>query len=65
MAEDRTNQSRFGGEYMIQDSDHMSDIPQTTDNAKRGARQSEQSESNARQQGGDHAQHTAGRRQAQ
>ena len=52
MAEVRNDVSRFGGEYMIQDRDHMSDIAQTSDRAGRsGARQSEQSQSEARQQG--------------
>jgi hypothetical protein len=53
MAEVRNNESRLGGEYMIQDRDHMSEINQATDNANRGARQSEQSQSDSRQQGGD------------
>jgi hypothetical protein len=54
MAEVRNNESRFGGEYMIQDRDHMSEINQATNEADRGgARQSEQSQSDSRQQGGD------------
>ena len=52
MTEVRNNESRFGGQYMIQDRDHMSEIPQTSDKAGRsGVRQSEQSQSDARQQG--------------
>ncbi len=50
MAEDR-NESRFGGQYMVQDRDHMSEIRQTTDKANRGVRQSEQSQSGGGQQG--------------
>ncbi len=67
MVEDRNNQSRFGGEYMIQDSDHMSEIPQSTDKANRGVRQAEQSHSESRQQGGDQgegARQGGGRRQS-
>lgn len=44
------NENRFGGEYMIQDSDHMSGIAQVTDN-KRSARQADQSQASGRQQG--------------
>lgn len=54
MAEVSKNEGRFGGQYMIQDRDHMSDIGQSADKASRGgARQSEQSQSGSRQQGGD------------
>lgn len=54
MAEVRNDVSRFGGEYMIQDRDHMSEITPATDKATRGkVRQSEQSQSEGRQQGGD------------
>ena len=53
MAEDRNDASRFGGQYMIQDRDHMSGISQETDKADRGVRQSDQSQSGGRQQGGD------------
>jgi len=61
MAEVRNNENRFGGEYMIQDRDHMSEISQTTDKANRGGvRQSEQSHAEGRQQGGDQG---AGRQQ--
>jgi hypothetical protein len=49
MSQSGTNQDRFGGEYMIQDRDHMSEI---ADNAsRRGSRQVEQSHSSDRQQG--------------
>jgi hypothetical protein len=70
MSQVGTNQDRFGGEYMIQDRDHMSEIGQSTDHAKRrGARQVEQSHSNDRQQGdgNDNASKRQGarRRQAQ
>ena len=69
MTEVRNNQSRFGGQYMIQDSDHMSEIEQTTDKANRGGvRQSDQSQSGGRQQGGDDqsasTQQAGGRRQS-
>lgn len=48
------DQDRFGGPYMIQDRDHMSGIPETSEKANRGgARQSQQSQTEARQQGGD------------
>jgi hypothetical protein len=54
MAQVRNNESQFGGEYMIQDRDHMSEIDQAADDANRGrVRQSEQSQSGGRQQGGD------------
>jgi len=46
------NENRFGGQYMIQDHDHMAEINQSSDKAKRGdVRQTEQSQSNGRQQG--------------
>jgi hypothetical protein len=69
MAEVRNDESRFGGQYMIQDRDHMSDIAQTSDKANRsGVRQSEQSQSESRQQGaGDDSagrQQGGGRRQS-
>lgn len=64
MAEDRNEQSRFGGQYMVQDRDHMSEVPQATDKANRGGvRQSEQSQGDARQQGGDDR--SAGRQQGE
>jgi hypothetical protein len=48
------DQDRFGGPYMIQDHDHMSGIQETTDKAARGGvRQSQQSQPESRQQGGD------------
>ena len=54
MAEDRNEASRFGGQYMVQDRDHMSEIAPVEDSANRGAvRQSEQSQTGARQQGGE------------
>ena len=68
MAEDRNSESRFGGQYMVQDRDHMSEIPQATDKATRGGtRQSEQSQAGARQQGGEQnarGQQGGGQRQA-
>jgi len=57
MAVDK-NDSRFGGQYMIQDRDHMSDVSPTTENAPRGVRQSDQSQSGSRQQGGDQSANT-------
>ena len=52
MAQVGNTQDRFGGEFMIQDRDHMSDINQVTEKASRGsARQAEQSQVGARQQG--------------
>jgi hypothetical protein len=55
MAEARNNESRFGGEFMIQDRDHMSDTAPANETANRGgARQIEQSQDGGRQQGGDH-----------
>ena len=52
MAEDRNEASRFGGQYMVQDRDHMSEIAPVEDNANRGGvRQSEQSQTGSRQQG--------------
>ena len=52
MAQVGNSAERFGGEFMIQDSDHMSDIKPVTEKASRGnARQAEQSQAGARQQG--------------
>jgi len=52
MAQVGNNENRFGGEFMIQDSDHMSEIDQSADSANRGnVRQVEQSQTGARQQG--------------
>jgi hypothetical protein len=53
MAQVQNNQSRFGGEYLIQDSDHMSGISERSNAAQVGAvRQSDQSQTGSRQQGG-------------
>jgi len=47
------NQNRFGGEWMVQDSDHMSGIPQAAEDASLfNARQADQAQSGGRQQGG-------------
>jgi hypothetical protein len=52
MSQAGNSENRFGGQYMIQDRDHMSEISQTTDEAKHGdVRQSEQSQQYGRQQG--------------
>jgi hypothetical protein len=52
MAQVGNSENSFGGEYMIQDHDHMSEISNSTDSAQRGnARQVEQSQSRDRQQG--------------
>jgi hypothetical protein len=62
MAEDRNNEGRFGGPYMVQDRDHMSEISPVTDKANRGGvGQSEQSQAGGRQQGSDD--HSPGRQQ--
>ena len=46
--------NQFSGEYMVQDSDHMSGIPLVGAKANRGTtRQVEQSNSDDRHQGGD------------
>jgi hypothetical protein len=51
MAEVR-NESRFSGPYMVQDRDHMSEIPAGPEEAGvGGSRQPEQSQSSSRQQG--------------
>lgn len=64
MAEDRNSEARFGGQYMVQDRDHMSDISQVPDKATRGSvRQADQSQAGARQQGGDD--NSAGRQRAE
>jgi hypothetical protein len=47
-----TNQDRLGGPYMIQDRDHLGDPGEPARKAHRGARQSEQSHTGHRQQGG-------------
>jgi hypothetical protein len=52
MAQAGNNQDRFGGQYMIQDRDHMSEISEVTETAQRGqTRQPQQSQSGDRQQG--------------
>jgi hypothetical protein len=54
MAQDKLAENRFGGEYMIQDRNHMSEITPATDKANRGdARQAEQGHAVDRQQAGD------------
>ena len=46
------NEDRFGGEFMVQDSNHLSGTNPTTDTANQGkARQAQQSQSGNRQQG--------------
>jgi len=52
MAEDRKKSDRLGGEFMIQDRDHMSETGQMGGEAGQGGRQSEQSHGEGRQQGG-------------
>lgn len=53
MSKNSSNDVRFSGEYMVQDSDHLGAIPQTTDKATRvTVRQPEQSQSGGRQQNG-------------
>jgi hypothetical protein len=53
MAVDRNKDDRSGGQYMVQDSDHMSQSRPAPDKAKRtGSRQTEQSQVGGRQQGG-------------
>jgi hypothetical protein len=49
MAQVGNNENRFGGEFMIQDRDHLSEIP-NYDQDNRG--QAEQSQTVAGQQGG-------------
>jgi len=68
MAEDQ-NENRFGGQYMVQDRDHMGEIPQVADKVNRGGvRQPEQSQAEGRQHGsGEHSasgQQGGGRRQS-
>jgi hypothetical protein len=58
------NQDRFGGEYMIQDSDHMSGIAPSNDQADTGSnKQADQSQNDSRQQGGDR--NSTGKKQRQ
>jgi hypothetical protein len=45
--------NRVGGEFMVQDSDHMIDNTQPADQATRKVRQVEQTQSAGRQQGSD------------
>ena len=53
MAEDKSEAGRLGGEYMVQDRDHMSEAGQMGGQASHGrGRQFEQSQSGSRQQGG-------------
>ena len=52
MPEDKREAERLGGEHMIHDRDHTTDIGQMGGESRRGgARQSEQSQSGSRQQG--------------
>jgi hypothetical protein len=54
MGQDRNQADRLGGEYMIQDRDHMSKTGQMGDEASdRGGQQSDQSQGGSRQQGDD------------
>jgi hypothetical protein len=57
MTEEKNKANRFGGPYMIQDSDHMSEIGQVGGEAMDGGeRQVGQSHGETRQQGGgDHS----------
>jgi hypothetical protein len=69
MSKVENNEDRFGGQYMIQDRDHMSENDQAKDKPNRGGvRQSEQSQSGGRQQGSsdnrENSQQGGGRRQA-
>jgi hypothetical protein len=64
MAADRNNVSRLGGQYMVQDRDHVSEANELADTAKRGnIRQAEQSQSGGGQQGG--GDHSASRKQGE
>jgi hypothetical protein len=65
MSQVGNNQDRFGGQYMVQDRNHLSEISPATDKAPRGVRQSDQSQDATRQQGGDQGANTqqGGRRQ--
>ena len=52
MAQVGNTEDRLGGEFMIQDRDHMSDSGQAKDKTSRNSgRQSEQSQGASRQQG--------------
>ena len=47
------NEDRFGGEFMVQDRDHMGDVSPATGKAKTGnARQVDQSQADGGQQSG-------------
>lgn len=62
MGQDRNQADRLGGEYMIQDRDHMSETGQMGDEASdRGAQQSDQSQGGGSRQQGDDQQ--SGRQQ--
>jgi len=53
MAEDKREVEREGGEYMIQDRDHTSEVGQMGGKASHGrGRQSEQSQGGSQQHGG-------------
>jgi len=52
MPADRKDAETYGGEFMIQERDHMGDVAQIGGGAERSARQAQQSEGASRQQGG-------------
>jgi hypothetical protein len=52
MAQTGNNQSRFGGQYLIQDLNHMSEIETAQGAQRNGARQTEQAQQH-QQDGGD------------
>ncbi len=52
MSQTQSNRDRFAGRWMIQDSNHMSHIPQVQEDNTQGARQSDQSQAGNRQAGG-------------
>jgi hypothetical protein len=54
MKENRSKAGGVGGEFMIQDSDHLKNAGQMGGKANQDGRQSEQSHSTARQQGTSH-----------
>ena len=51
MAQVGNTEDRLGGEYMIQDRDHMSEIHSDSQGVQRATRQADQSQSRNRQQG--------------
>jgi hypothetical protein len=56
MADEKNKANRFGGPYMIQDSDHMSEIRQVGGEAGEGSsRQVGQSQGDSQQGGVDHS----------